>query len=149
MIVVAAVDGSETTEAVLKSAIEHAFRAGGEVQVVHVYSVPPAVFLAAGQATVDIDALAEADHSEVWDAVSRVMTDSPVPWHKVELAGPPAGAIVKHAVSVGADLIVTGTRGRGELASLILGSTSHTLIQEAPCEVLVVRSGELLEPRTD
>jgi nucleotide-binding universal stress UspA family protein len=39
----------------------------------------------------------------------------------------------------GAQLLVVGNRGRSPLASLVLGSTSRVMIQQAPCPVLVVR----------
>ena len=47
--------------------------------------------------------------------------------------------ITAAAEEIGADLIVIGCRGRGNLASLVLGATSHGVIQHAPCDVLVVR----------
>lgn len=153
MIVVAAVDGSEATRAVLQQALERAGGDAGEVHVVHVYTVPPAVYLAAGQAMIDLDALAAADHSEVSEVVNRAMLATETPWRFVELVGPAASTIVSYAAEVGADLIVTGTRGRGELVSLLLGSTSHGIIHDSPCEVLVVPtaavgadSAELLKP---
>ena len=36
-------------------------------------------------------------------------------------------------------LIVLGSRGRGAVAGLMLGSTSHTVITHAPCPVIVAR----------
>ncbi len=40
----------------------------------------------------------------------------------------------------GAQLVVVGSRGHGELGGLLLGSTSQALIHHAPCPVLVVRA---------
>jgi nucleotide-binding universal stress UspA family protein len=37
------------------------------------------------------------------------------------------------------DLVVLGTRGRGSLKRLLLGSTSEQVLREAPCSVLIVR----------
>lgn len=53
-------------------------------------------------------------------------------------AGDAASAIVDIAEDVGADLIVAGSRGRGPLAGLILGSVALRLLQTAPCPVLIV-----------
>jgi len=52
--------------------------------------------------------------------------------------GPPARVLAQHAEK--ADLLVVGTRGRGGLAGLVLGSVSQWLVARAPCPVLVSRA---------
>ena len=42
------------------------------------------------------------------------------------------------ADEVDAALIVAGTRGRGRLASALLGSVSQTLVRQAPCPIVIV-----------
>jgi nucleotide-binding universal stress UspA family protein len=44
-------------------------------------------------------------------------------------------------------MVVVGSRGRGTLAALLLGSVSVRLAREVPCPVVVVKPGELLEGR--
>jgi nucleotide-binding universal stress UspA family protein len=54
-------------------------------------------------------------------------------------------ALVQYADGVAASLLVVGTRGRGDFASLILGSTSHRAIQLSKCDVLVVKAPKQAE----
>jgi nucleotide-binding universal stress UspA family protein len=53
--------------------------------------------------------------------------------------GQPARKIVEFAETAGIDLIVMGTRGRGEIEGLILGSVSHRVSSSAKCSCLLVR----------
>jgi nucleotide-binding universal stress UspA family protein len=53
--------------------------------------------------------------------------------------GKAVDVIVQYAERVGAELVVVGTHGRSGLARLTLGSTAGSVIEAAPCSVLVVR----------
>jgi nucleotide-binding universal stress UspA family protein len=52
-----------------------------------------------------------------------------------------AGEILGAAVRVGADLILMGSRARGELTGLLLGSVSHEVAMGALCPVVIVPAG--------
>jgi nucleotide-binding universal stress UspA family protein len=54
------------------------------------------------------------------------------------IGGPPASGIVTVAEDIEADLIVTGSRGRGAIVRAVLGSVSTEILHNAPCDVLVV-----------
>ena len=58
------------------------------------------------------------------------------------VAGAPARTIVEYSQSLGADLIVMGTHGRGGMAHLLLGSVAERVVRTSLCPVLTVR-----EPR--
>ena len=52
--------------------------------------------------------------------------------------GDPAPAILDHAREVGADMIVLGSRGLGDLKGLVMGSVSHKVACLAPCTCVAV-----------
>ncbi|MGD8968574.1 MAG: universal stress protein [Anaerolineae bacterium] len=72
--------------------------------------------------------------AELEDAGVRVDTEV--------LQGPPAEAILRVAKTRQVDLIVMGTRGYGELTSLLLGSVSHRVLAHSRVPVMVVRAEE-------
>ena len=53
--------------------------------------------------------------------------------------GDPASTIVRVSEDLGADLIVMGRRGRGDLGGLLLGSVSHKVGHLAASAVMTVR----------
>lgn len=53
--------------------------------------------------------------------------------------GSPAEVIVEYAKKYRCDQICIGTRGRGSVAGMLLGSVATKVISLAPCPVLLVR----------
>ena len=58
----------------------------------------------------------------------------------VESDGPVWSAVIDRADALGASVVVTGSRGRGDLASALLGSVSTGLVHNAERPTLVVRA---------
>ena len=46
---------------------------------------------------------------------------------------------------MGADLIMSGTSGLNAVERFIVGSVSEAIVRHAPCDVLVVRTEEILK----
>jgi nucleotide-binding universal stress UspA family protein len=139
MPVVAGIDDSKVTRFVIEEAISQARWRQMDLKVVHVLHMPPVY----GEVAIDWYEVGEAQRSAVWAGVEDVLGHSDVEVERVDLEGYPPDTLVDYARDVDASLLVVGTRGRGDLASLILGSTSHRAIQLADCDVLVVKNPEL------
>jgi nucleotide-binding universal stress UspA family protein len=43
--------------------------------------------------------------------------------------------------SSGADLVVTGTRGRSWLSGILIGTTAEAIVRDSPCSVLAIKPG--------
>jgi nucleotide-binding universal stress UspA family protein len=142
MKIVVGVDDSPAGVEALTTAIEYAKKLGAEVDAVFVSHVPATVLAAMGGVPSVGEEFAATQRQQVWARIRPVMDAAPVTVHGIDLEGYPPDALVAHAAAVDADLVVVGTRGRGELASLLLGSTSHRVVNHAPCNVLVVRHQE-------
>ncbi|MBI5157121.1 MAG: universal stress protein [Acidimicrobiia bacterium] len=142
MKIVVGVDDSAAGEAALRTAIRYAEKLGAEVDAVFVSHVPATVLAAMGGVPSVGEEFAAAQRAQVWRRMRPIIDAAPVTVHGIDIEGYPPDALVAHADSVDAGLVVVGTRGRGEIASLLLGSTSHRVVNHAPCDVLVVRQHE-------
>ncbi len=135
MAVVVGVDSSESSVRVLEKAIEEAVLRDAELHVVHVFN-PPVAYL---EVPIDVEVIRKAEVTAVWGMLDETIEGAGATVSRVDLEGYPPDTLVAYAESVGATLLVLGTRGRGELASLILGSTSHRALHLSKCDVLVVK----------
>ncbi|WP_063803740.1 universal stress protein [Streptomyces silvensis] len=81
-----------------------------------------------------------ADHV-VAQAVERARRRAPAVEVLSDVAAEDPAAMLVRESAAGA-MVVVGSRGRGELASLLLGSVSLSVAAHAPSPVVVVRGGE-------
>ena len=132
--IVIAYDGSDGARAALDVAAGLAAVGGASLTLVR--SVEGRGTAVPGlPATPDSDQVAEARHSLQAAATKLDPELGASPW---VMAGPAGEAVLSVAKEIGADLIVTGSRGRGTVARTLLGSVSSHLVNEGPCDVLVV-----------
>jgi nucleotide-binding universal stress UspA family protein len=139
--ILVAIDGSEHAQRALGEAIDLAQLSNARLTVMTVHQ-KPSTLLVGGPVVppVDMRSLDEAlqeEHERLLEsAIAQVPQEVSVV--KVLAHGVPASAIVKQARNDGNDLIVLGSRGRGEVASMLLGSVSHQVLQRSVVPVLVV-----------
>jgi nucleotide-binding universal stress UspA family protein len=133
------VDGSSGGARALAWAVDEARIRNAPIVVVYAWTMPMPVVGAAGVGMVpspdaDREALEGAAKAILEKALEAVPDD--VRAEPVAVESPPSSALVSRAEA--GDLIVVGTRGHGDLASLVLGSVSHDIVRHAPCAVVVV-----------
>ncbi len=71
--------------------------------------------------------------------LEELLRDAGAPGEVAVLPGSGAEVIVQYAEAIGAELVVVGTHGRSGFTRLTLGSTAASVVERAPCSVLVVR----------
>ncbi|HUB71801.1 MAG TPA: universal stress protein [Acidimicrobiales bacterium] len=134
--VVVGVDGSEASLAALDWAMRQAELTGSGVEAVTAWRWPSS-FGGPLPLIPDYNPEAEATKTVV-AAIAKVRPAHPAIEVRVHVAqGGPAQVLVD--ASKGAELLVVGNRGFGELAGMLLGSVSEYCVTHAHCPVLVLR----------
>ena len=138
--ILVAIDGSEHAQRALSEAIDLAKLSNARLTVMTVHQTPANLLVGPIVPPVDIQGLDEALQTEHEQLLEKALYQVPddVSVVKVLAHGTPASAIVEQARKDGSDLIVLGSRGRGEVASMLLGSVSHQVLQRSTAPVLVV-----------
>jgi len=139
--IVVGVDGSESSKAALRWAVEDARARGAEVVALHAYEVPVPAPDAAPSPPLDLPALVAEVHEGaerfvtemVEEAAGKVVTVDVAP---MAVEGEPAQALLDAARD--ADLLVVGSHGGG-VSDLLLGSVSLECVQHAACPVVIHR----------
>lgn len=136
-----AFDGSPTPNESWPEAVDLAQTNSGRLTLMTAAPEPSTWALGSGyEPAVDLHDLSrqiESEYQTMLDAAADALPDD-LPVTKVLTRGPAGPVIVAEAKASDHDLIVMGSRGRGELRSLLLGSVSHHVLQASPVPVLVV-----------
>jgi nucleotide-binding universal stress UspA family protein len=139
-LVVVGLDGSDEAARALQWTIEIASDLRAEVVVVHALETQ---FLAYYSLEAGVPhQLHERWQEEIKQAFEEEWTSplkgSGLPHRTLLREGRPATVISEAAEQLGADFVVVGRRGRGDVTRLLLGSVSSELTQDCPVPVVVI-----------
>ena len=137
--ILAPIDFSEATEAVVAEAADLARAMNGQVVLLTVLQ-PPAI---TNEYSALVDNLAEIMAAGEKNAARRLaeleskLKAAQVQVETVQLNGPPIRLIVEQAKTRGASYIVMGSHGHTALYDLLVGSTTHGVLMRAGCPVVI------------
>jgi len=138
--ILAAVDFSPISKAVVEQAASLAEAFSAELTLVHVAAPDPAfVGYEAGPQTVRDDRAREIreEHRNL-QALAEDLRDRAISARALLIQGPAVEKILAEATRLRADLIVIGSHGHGPLYRVLLGSVSEGVVRASRCPVLVV-----------
>ena len=137
--IVCGVDFSSGSKKALRAAVDLARTNHSALTVL--FSEEP-MLVAAAHAAGDARAAKATTTAALERFIARTTrTEPPDNVHAIVTEGTPADEILKAARREDADLIVVGTRGAGNIARLLLGSTAQRVLRRARVPVLAVPSG--------
>jgi nucleotide-binding universal stress UspA family protein len=142
--ILVAIDGSPHAERALEEAMDLAEAAKARLTVI-TCEPDPATWLIGGAAYsggIDFESLAKEADQEAEAVLDHAVDSIPddVPVTKILAHGRPAERILEQAEKGQHDLIVMGSRGRGEVRSLLLGSVSHEVLNAGHTAVLILHA---------
>ncbi|MBB3192388.1 universal stress protein [Halomonas cerina] len=137
-VLMACVDGSKLSEAILPHAVALSKRLDARLQLLQV--IDPSAAEAVPE---------EGGHSDVMESgyvhglARRLRTehDMEVDWEV--LHGDPADSIVSYLADCQDTMLAMTTHGRSGLSQVVAGSVSHEVLHEAPCPVAVLRPTDM------
>lgn len=136
-LILVAIDCSSHSEKVVDKAIELSRLMKGKILLVHCHRRFTTII---GQPARDREIpLIKREAQQRIDPYLLSFREQNIPVEQRLMEEPAASAITDIATIEDCDLIIMGSRGLTNLASLIVGSVTNRVLQTAPCSVLVVK----------
>lgn len=141
-----ATDGSQHAILAAKQALAIAKDMGAEVTILNVAPIPVITLLNYYPSMIEPDILPQQVEERLEDQAKKILEDAKKIFEESGVKagtqlefGHPADTICQVAKDGNFDLLVMGSRGYGDIQSLLLGSISHKVIQCVHIPVLVVK----------
>jgi nucleotide-binding universal stress UspA family protein len=139
-VIVVGVDGSDSAKRAVEWCARYGAALDATVVAVHALEIPVPASPTLGY--VPTPPIADEAQEELRELMRTdwcaALDRAGVPFHAVIVEGSPVPSIIEVAQAENADLVVTGRRGRGGFAELILGSTSHSLTHHLDRPLVIV-----------
>ena len=138
-----ATDGSPASARAVEAGVDLAAERGGDVTFVHI--VPADAWITGrGAPARPLPHHVAVDEGETaLKEAAEVAETAGVSYALERISGDPVDEILAVAEAKDADLVVVGSRGRGAVASAVLGSVSLGVLKRARRPVLVVKNGRV------
>ncbi|OYT72247.1 MAG: universal stress protein [Chloracidobacterium sp. CP2_5A] len=140
-----ATDGSETALKAARAAGALAAKTGGVITILFVmepFNEMAYISLPGYELGIDpekVERFQRESAAVVLDRTAEVAREAGATCVTRYEIGPPAATIVSVAETEGFDVIILGSRGRGPIASFLLGSVCDRVMHRAHCSVLVIK----------
>jgi nucleotide-binding universal stress UspA family protein len=143
--VLVGIDGSPAADVAVELVERATWPAGSRIVVAQVISVPTTISAVPGSEfpyvdVADIEAELRAAAQHTLDGAVRRLRERGLVAEASVLKGRAPTALAAEATALGADLIVVGSRGHGTIETMLLGSVSAELVDQARTPVLVART---------
>lgn len=142
--ILAPIDFSSITDQVVREASSLAAAIGARVVLLTALQPP---ILMAEDATIgqlaEIAAAGEKNATRQLEAVAEKIRQQPIAVTTVPVTDHPVPAILAQAVEWKADYIVMGSHGHSAFYDLLVGSTTHGVLNGATCPVVIVPASKL------
>ncbi len=141
--ILVAVDGSAAADRALAEAIDLASISNAKLTVMTIVpDLPGPAYGSAAASGFDLTPVIRESEREYSNVLDRALDRVPEEIHaaRVLARGRAAVRIVEQVRAGGHDLVVMGSRGHGDVRSLLLGSVSHSVLNTSPAAVLIVHS---------
>ena len=132
-----ATDLSENHYGMCKKAVQIAKALGVKLYLLHVIEPPPTFQLAQGLGFAELFKPVKEDAQTVMKLLGEAL-DIPTAQQFVEI-GSIKMNILEKVAELGCNLIIIGSHTPSPLP-IFLGSTAHTVLHKAPCDILTIRT---------
>lgn len=136
--IVCGVDDSDGARKAARVADGLAVQLGARLVLVHGTPIAPSVMYGVLFDSKAFQREVLDDAQRLLEEVARTCKTTEVSWRAEQGPDAPAKALERVVKEEGAEFLVVGTRGRGAMRSVLLGSVAHEMLAVSPCPVVVV-----------